>query len=372
MGAKTGSQAFHGGRLLDAEREFGLPGDQFIDFSSNLNVLAPSISATEWGSWVLQARRYPEADSETLRRRLGEFYGVAPGCILPTAGAIESLYLAARLFEGRKVAIIEPGFGDYGRSFATVRCTCAQVVLPPEMWYEPAEKWADLLAPFDVAVFGNPNNPTGSFHRKDDLVRLMSRGWARPKSWMIDESFLEFVENAENETLFSVLQEFPSLIVLRSLTKSWGIPGLRLGFLATFGSTDRLRRMQAPWSVNSIAEAWSRSFLTAARRAELALSFEALRLEKERFARRLSEIPGIRLHRGAANFLLLELVSESLEAGNLYGDLGRRGLLVRVCDSFRGMTAGRFIRVAVRSAFENDRLAQELSELCDEKIRRVA
>jgi threonine-phosphate decarboxylase len=366
------SQAFHGGRLLDAEREFGLPRDHFIDFSSNLNVFAPFVSAAEWESWATQIVRYPETDSEVLRHRVAAFYRVGVEHVLPTSGATEALYLAARLFDGCRVAIIEPGFSDYSRSFDGVDCERRHVTLPPALWFEPIEKWAHFLEPFDVVVVGNPNNPTGSFQRRADFIRLFGKRWQRPKSWVIDEAFLEFVEEAESETLLSVVEEFPSLIVVRSLTKSWRIPGLRLGFLATAGSMDRVRRMQPPWTINGLAEAWSERFLVDERRAQLALSLEALRIEKRRFANQLNELPGIRLHCGAANFLLVELGSELLEAGTLYKELGQRGLLVRVCDSFRGMARGRFLRLAVRTSTENDRLVRELSALCEQKIRRVA
>ena len=285
------SQAFHGGRLLDAEREFGLPRNQFIDFSSNLNVFAPSVSASEWECWVSHIGHYPEADLETLRHRLAEFYRISSDCVLPTSGASEALYLAARLFAGRKVAILEPGFSDYRRSFDTVNCECAQLILPQTIWYEPIEKWAHMVEPFDVVVLGNPNNPTGSLQRLAGFTRLFAETRQRSKSWIIDEAFLEFIEDAENETLLSVIETFPSLIVVRSLTKSWCIPGLRLGFLATAGSMELLRRMQPPWSVNSLAEKWSNAFLIEERRAELSLSLECLRSEKQRFAKQLSAIP---------------------------------------------------------------------------------
>ena len=366
------SQAFHGGRLVDAEREFGLSRDQFIDFSSNLNVFAPSVSAGEWERWLSHICHYPEADLEKIRHQLAEFYQISSDCVLPTSGASEALYLAARLYAGRKVAIVEPGFSDYSRSFDTVNCECAHVILPQTLWFEPIEKWAHMLEPFDVVVLGNPNNPTGSFQQLAGFTRLFEKRWQRSKSWVIDEAFQEFVEHAQNETLLSVIEEFPSLIVVRSLTKSWCIPGLRLGFLAAAGPMARLQRMQPPWSVNSLAEKWSNVFLVDERRAELSRSFESLRSEKRRFAKQLSAIPGIRLHCGAANFLLLELVNELLQAGTLYKELGHRGLLVRVCDSFRGMARGRFVRVAVRTAIDNDRLVRELSVLSEGKIRRVA
>jgi threonine-phosphate decarboxylase len=366
------SQAFHGGRLVDAEREFGLSRDQFIDFSSNLNVFAPSVSASEWECWVSHISHYPEADLEALRHRLAKFYSISSDCVLPTSGASEALYLAARLFAGRKVAIVEPGFSDYSRSFDAVNCERAHVILPQTIWFESIERWAHLLEPFDVVVLGNPNNPTGSLQRLAGFTRLFGETRQRSKSWIIDEAFLEFIEHAENETLLSVIEKFPSLIVVRSLTKSWCIPGLRLGFLATAGSMDRLRSMQPPWSVNALAEKWSNAFLIDERRAEISLSFQSLLSEKRRFAKQLTGIPGIRLHCGAANFLLLELVNELLQAETLYKELGHSGLLVRVCDSFRGMARGRFLRIAVRTAIENDRLVRELSALCERRIRRIA
>jgi threonine-phosphate decarboxylase len=366
------SQAFHGGRLLDAEREFGLPSDQFVDFSSNLNVFAPSVSTVEWERWASQICRYPEADSETLRHRLAEFYGINGDRVLPTAGASEALYLGARLFAGRKVVIIEPGFSDYSRSFEAVDCECGHITLTRSMWFEPIEKWAHYLEPFDVVVLGNPNNPTGSLQRRDDFTHLFEdKGWCS-KSWIVDEAFMDLIEEPDSQTLLSVIEKFPSLIVVRSLTKSWRIPGLRLGFLATAGPIDQLWRMQPPWSVNSLAEAWSKRFLTGRYRKELARSLESLRIEKQRFVKQLREVPGIRLYDGTANFLLVELINELLDAGNLYQELGRRGLLVRVCDSFRGMPRGRFVRLAVRTAIENERLVRELRAFCEQKIRRIA
>ena len=366
------SQAFHGGKLLEAEREFGLPRDQFVDFSSNLNVFAPSISTVEWQRWAEEIGRYPEADPATLCNSLAEFYGLNRNYILPTCGASEALYLAARLFTGHKVAIIEPGFSDYSRSFETVDCDCGHITLTPSMWFEPIEGWANDLEPFDVVVLGNPNNPTGSLQRRGDFTRLFEgRGW-HSKSWIIDEAFMEFIDGPDRQTLLSEIERFPSVIVVRSLTKSWRIPGLRLGFLATAGRIDRLRRMQPPWSVNSLAEAWSKRFLNDRYRKELSGSLESLRIEKQRFVKRLSDVPGIRLHVGTANFVLVELVSHLLDAGNLYEELGRRGLLVRVCDSFRGMPRGRFLRVAVRAAADNERLVRELTSLCDQKMRRFA
>jgi threonine-phosphate decarboxylase len=366
------SQAFHGGQVSAAAREFGLAQESILDFSSNLNVLAPMVSEAEWESWAAEIIHYPEPDAGTLANRLAEIYGLESESILPTAGSIEGLYLAARLFAGCRVAIMEPGFSDYSRSFAPLDCQLEHVLLPRELWDAPATEWRHLLRAFDVVVLGNPNNPTGSLQTRKELRHLFEMEWSRAKHWIIDEAFMEFVPDHDGETLLSIIQQFPSLIVLRSLTKSWRIPGLRAGFLATAGPIERLRKMQPPWSINAVVQAWAKQFLVKERHQQLLQTLHELRMLKLEFEGQLKSIQGISVHPGAANFLLVELTAESLDADTLYQKLGRRGLLIRIGDSFRGLAKGRFIRLSVRTASENRRLVNELSTICTESIRRAA
>jgi threonine-phosphate decarboxylase len=354
------SQAFHGGQIQQAAERFGVPLESFVDFSSNLNVLAPAVAAADWERWMTEIYRYPEPAD--LTQRLASFYDVRAEHILPTAGAIEALYLSVRLFAGCRVAIVEPSFSDYTRAFSTIPCSVERILLTPELWASSIQDWADRLEPFDVVVLGNPNNPTGSFNSLADLTALFDRRWARPKHWIIDEAFIEFV--TESPTLLSRLTDYPSLIVLRSLTKSWCIPGLRFGFLATAGPIEELERVQPPWSVNGVVHAWASEFLRYERRADYLASLRMLVTLRKDFEARLRLIPGITVHPSAANFLLLELTDPGLQAEQIYFELGCRGILVRVCDSFYGMPKGRFLRVAVRTASENQRLVEVLSEIC--------
>lgn len=360
------SQAFHGGRLSEAAREFGLSQDAFIDFSTNINVLAPVVPPADWEKWRAQIARYPEADSRSLRDQLACLHGVSADYILPTAGAIEALYLAARLFARCKIGVIEPAFSDYHRAFQAAGCEPERIALAREMWHAPISEWEHLLDPFDVVVLGNPNNPTGALQTRKQLLGVLEKPWSRPKTWLLDEAFIEFVADHEQETLLPILSEHQSLIVLRSLTKSWHIPGLRLGFLVTSNGAwmERLRTMQPPWSINAVAQAWSADCLTPANHAQLLAGIRKLPKAKNRFEAGLSWIRGLRVYPSAANFLLMELLDSSLDASRIYRQLGRRGLLVRMCDSFYGMPKGRFIRVAVRTEEENNLLTRELAAIC--------
>jgi threonine-phosphate decarboxylase len=361
-----GSQRFHGGRVQEAAKEFGLPPESLIDFSSNVNVLAPAVRTDDWAQWRSEIYRYPE--QADLSQRLASYYQISVEHLLPTAGAIEALYLSARLFGGRKVAVLEPAFSDYARAFSSIPCSLERVLLPPDLWGSSSKVWADWLEPFDVVILGNPNNPTGAFQNLAELTALFERRWSRPKHWIIDEAFIEFVTGFERETLLSRLADYPFLIVLRSLTKSWRIPGLRLGFLATAGPMQELRRMQAPWSINGVVNAWAKQFLRQDRRPEYLASFRLLADLRAHFRKSLQSIPGITVHPSTTNFLLLELTDSALDASRVYFEMGRRGILVRRCDSFHGMPKGRFLRVAVRTPPENEKLIQALSAVSAEVI----
>jgi len=358
------SQAFHGGGVQQAAERFGLPVESFVDFSSNVNVLAPAATAADWERWLTEIYRYPEP--RDLSERLASFYDTRAEHVLPTAGAIEALYLSARLFAGSKIAVVEPGFSDYARAFRSVPCSVERILLTPDLWVRSVREWADRLDPFDVVVLGNPNNPTGTFQSLADLATLFDRRWTRPKHWIVDEAFIEFVTGFKDETLLSRLADYPSLIVLRSLTKSWRIPGLRFGFLATAGPIRELERMQPPWSINGIVHAWAREFLREEHRTEYSASLRTLVKLGHYLEASLRLIPGIKVYPSSANFVLFELTDPAFDADRIYVGLGCRGILVRVCDSFYGMPKGRFLRVAVRTAEENERLVSILSEICTE------
>jgi histidinol-phosphate/aromatic aminotransferase/cobyric acid decarboxylase-like protein len=121
-----------------------------------------------------------------------------------------------------------------------------------------------------------------------------------------------------------------------------------------------------------VVQAWARFFLVKERHEQLLRSLHELQQVKLQFEAQLRTVPGICVHPGAANFFLVELIDGALDACTLYRKLGGRGLLIRVCDSFRGLAKGRFIRLSVRSTSENNRLVDELSSVCAELIRRVA
>ena len=361
------SQAFHGGNLIAAAERFNREPDQFIDFSSNLNIwLKPLLPL---GDKLYEAiTRYPEVDATMLRHQIASIYQVDPSHILPTAGAAEALYLGMRLFTGNRVCIIEPAFSDYSRACLAAGVAFHSIELRHEEWFAPIKDYADRLIEFDVIVLGNPNNPTGHAHPRSDLIEIIQR--FAEKAWVIDEAFIEFVERYEDETLLSVLKDLPRVIVMGSLTKSWRIPGLRLGFLATSHVEwmEMAARMQPPWSVNGIAQLWAKHNFNKSGWAEMRQSLAQLPKLRATFTSELERVHQVRPHRSHANFLLLELLSGS--AFELIETLGKQGMLVRLCDSFSGVPRDRFIRIAIRNEDENQKLVNAIARFFETGARR--
>jgi threonine-phosphate decarboxylase len=155
------------------------------------------------------------------------------------------------------------------------------------------------------------------------------------------------------------------VIVFRSLTKSWRIPGLRLGFLATVNPAwlQRLRAMQPPWTLNSITVAWAREHLTRGAHQRMLAGLQALPEIRAEFQEILSHVSEIRVHPSTTNFFLIELKTQRWSASAVFDALAERGFLVRVCDSFHGIERGRFLRLAVRTREENTLLAAALAEV---------
>jgi len=352
------AQAFHGGRLADAARAFDRTPETFIDFSTNLNVWAPEIDAGEWAKMRGDALYYPEASSDDLRRRLSDVYQVHEDFIVPTSGGIEALYLAVRLFAGQKIAVLEPSFSDYTRSVRAAGDSPESIVLAEEEWHAPMMEFCERFAEHDVIIIGNPNNPTGACASRKEMLQLISHPSMIGKKWIIDEAFAEFTSG--DTELLPALRECDNVIVLRSLTKSWRIPGLRLGFLATGSKAwrEQIEAMQPPWSVNAPVQAWARRYLTRENHEAILERLSGLTEVRAQFAEKLSELDGLKVYSSSANFILIQLDDAWPRASELYQLLGRRGFLIRVADSFTGLESGRFIRLAVRTPEENNQLIE--------------
>ncbi len=204
-----------------------------------------------------------------------------------------------------------------------------------------------------LVILGQPNNPTGITVEAKAIRRMAQR---HPSSWfVIDEAFADFIEGLD-----SLTRDRPSnVIVLRSFTKFFAIPGLRLGWaLADPEIAKKVRAVLPPWSVNTLAQKVGEAALSDRTYAEQTRALVKKLREDLRLT--LEGLPGLKVYPGESNFLLIRIDLKNISAPQLASQLLTQGIAIRVCENFEGLDS-RFFRLAVRTAEENDRLGQALA-----------
>jgi len=291
---------------------------------------------------ALAGTQYPD-DSEATAA-VAHRHGRAPEEALVLNGACEGFWLLAHALRPRLAACVHPSFTEPEAALRAAGAGVVRVARRAEPgWLLRPE---DVPAAADLVVLGNPNNPTGTLDPAQTVTRL-----ARPgRTLVVDESFMDFVPG-ETESLAG-RGDVPGLVVVRSLTKLWALPGLRAGYLlAEPELVARLAGQRQPWSVNApalAALAWCAG--DPATPARVAAEVAARRGDLEE---RLDSVPRVRRWPSAANFVLLERPGG--EAG-----LRERGIAVRPAESFPGLTPDH-VRVAVRGPAEHEELAAALA-----------
>jgi histidinol-phosphate/aromatic aminotransferase/cobyric acid decarboxylase-like protein/adenosyl cobinamide kinase/adenosyl cobinamide phosphate guanylyltransferase len=292
------------------------------------------------------ASRYP---SETAAcAALAALHGRAPAEVVPANGAAQALWLLPAALRPRLAAVVHPGFTE---SEAALRAHGVEVV---RVLRDPRRSFAlDPAAvpeEADLVIVGNPASPSGTLDPAAALLALRRPG----RTLVVDEAFIDLVPGEPGSLAREALAD---VIVVRSLTKSLAIPGLRAGYaLAAPPLADRLRAVRPPWSVNALALA---ALDAVARRPEvLAERAERTSEERDDLARRLAQIEGLRTWPSAANYCLVEVADGAAVAAALRA----RRIAVREAASFPGLD-GRHLRLTARTPEENARLCAALAEI---------
>ncbi|MGN0869265.1 MAG: aminotransferase class I/II-fold pyridoxal phosphate-dependent enzyme [Akkermansia sp.] len=297
----------------------------------------------------------------------GKYLNIAEEYVCVGNGAAELINVLMGCLEGQ-VGVIYPTFEEYPNRLPAER-------LVP---YDTAEREyaydADGLMryygshPVRSMVLINPDNPSGNFIPLADLLRLAA--WAEQRSirLIVDESFVDFSEGGGSNTMITqrILTAHPHLVVLKSISKSYGVPGLRLGVLATADCElmARIRAGVSIWNINSLAEFYLQLF--GKYEASYQRACARFRAERERFRARLEEVPYLKAYPSQANYFLCRL-SPPYRAEELACTLLQRNILIKNAGSKHGMGEGEYIRLAVRNTSDNDRLVQALLDIAAQR-----
>lgn len=350
----------HGGDLARARRLFGGEAGDWIDFSNNIN---PYGLADSWLDDLLarlrpRLREYPDPDYTALRRTLAARHEIDPDALWPVNGSVAGLYGVAQLHDGRHAVVPAPAFREYAHA-----CRAARLTVEEPLCFKPDHEspdWESIVPLDGVIILGTPNSPTGDLPGDEDIARILATARDRRSIVVLDEAFLPFTARAGSSRVAEAAHR-DDLIVLRSLTKTHGLPGLRLGYLVSSPPTiARLRAVMPPWGVGPLAEIVTEAL--PAIESLISGQLDLIREEALHFHARLRETPRLHVYPSAANFFLCETHVDGPTAAALKEQLCRRHLLIRVCDDYPGLSTRHF-RVAVRRPEENARLVAALAEV---------
>jgi threonine-phosphate decarboxylase len=327
----------HGGDIFRIARERGWDWKDVLDFSANINPLGPAPGVREAICVAMdRISNYPSPDPVGVIELLSRHWGLPAAQILVGNGATEILHFFARMYPQDQVTLVVPTFSEFHRAFPGAAMA---------RW-DDLERWPDS----GLVALTNPNNPTGRLARADIEDWILSTS----NPVMVDESFLDFTDSP---SVIRLLGSRPRLFVLRSLTKFYAIPGLRVGALvAGAGEMADLRRVREPWQVNVLAEAAAIASLTDRDYAVRSRCF----VEQERawLAERVGELRGVRVEQSWVNFLYARL---DYDPAGLCAFLLERKILLRNCSRWIGLEQPA-VRLAVRTREENTRLLEAWSE----------
>ncbi len=354
----------HGGNLRRLSEISGLAPEEICDFSANLNPLGPP----RWLRAVISANigtlaAYPDPDCHELGAAIARHNQVEQSEVLVANGASELLYLLPRVLNKRHALIPVPAYADYQHPAALsgMEITLLPTSAADGFRLDMAQLEA-ALRPDQIVFIGQPNNPTGVCN---DSAALRQLALDHPQTvFIIDESFIDFVTNAA-----SLRQRRPAnVVVVQSLTKSYAIAGLRLGYaIADKTVISALRAAQPEWSVNTLAQAVGIRALADA--DYLANSRAFIAAQRQQLYQLLNEIPALHLFDSSANFILARLEHPRLDVAQLAAATLQHGIAIRECVNFAGLDK-RYLRLAVRNSAEQQRLAHVLKTILSPRQRR--
>lgn len=296
---------------------------------------------SQWSS----INRYPEVLAESLAEQAARHHRLSADHVLTNSGTTESIYLIAHAFAGRKTTIVIPAFAEYEDA-----CRMHGHQLSFLAW-DQLSTLPRLTT--DLVFICNPNNPTGALFEQVAVWLAQN-----PQTlFVVDEAFIDFT--AHQSTAIPLLHQYPNLIIMRSLTKTYAIPGLRLGYVLSSSSViERLKSLKQPWTVNTLALEAGKFIFSHHTRIQPPIA--QLLADKEKFVQALRQQIGLQVYESQTHFFLAQMLTGT--AAQLKQFLvEKHGLLIRDASNFRGLSSRHF-RLATLAPKTNQLLIDALAE----------
>jgi threonine-phosphate decarboxylase len=336
-----------------------------LEFSGPINFLGPSPKAVEAvKQYAKLIKFYPDPDPIEFKAEVAKYvrHGVEEENIILGNGSIELIYAITEILpRGFNAVIPIPSFSEYEKAALRIGSKPVFVQLPENFTLEADKIKRAVTKETKIMCICNPHSPSGTLYSKEELLDLVDFCLKKEVIFSVDENYIEFAEEGQDTTLAGMIKKYENLFVIRSVTKFYGMAGIRLGYgIAKPELVKKLENVRLPWSINSLA---SCATLAAFKDVDFIENTKrTIAKERTELSRSLNEIEGLHVYPSVTNFLLVKILNRKITSTELKDALAKQHILIRDCCTFAGMDNSYF-RITVRSAKDNQKLTETIKQL---------
>lgn len=356
---------FHGSDLEKIEQVYGIPKNQIVSFSANVNPLGISPKLKQALAKKIDViTTYPDRDYTRLRSSIGEYIDIDKDYIIVGNGSTELISIFLQIKTPKKALILGPTYSEYEREITLGGGVSLYYPLKEadDFRLDVTHFIEQLNESIDLVVICNPNNPTSSSITQKEMKTILDACKQYDIFVMVDETYVEFADNWKEITSIPLTRYYNNIIILRGVSKFFAAPGLRLGYAIT-GNQDLIRTINQrknPWTINSLAEVAGELMFSDT--DYIQQTKQLVSSERTLIFEHLSKNPHYKVYPPSGNFILVQILDENLTSQDLFEKAIKKGFMIRDCSTFPFLD-NKFIRFCIMKPEDNDKLISILEDI---------
>lgn len=349
----------HGADIYTASEKSGTDKDKIIDFSSNINPLGMPDSVKEAAiNSISHSGRYPDINSRELTRGISKEEDVHENWIFASNGAAEAIFRIAYYLRPEKALVTAPAFSEYESALKSAGAQVTYYNLEEENDFKIRDDILNCINPeIEIVFICNPNNPTGQLINSGTAEKIIMHCKKAGAFVVVDECFLDFVENKEEYSVVKLMEKYDNLIVLKAFTKIYAIPGIRLGYCMSSNKKliEGLKASGPPWNVSAVAQ--SAGVAALEEREYVVRTVVYIKEQRKYLVEELNKL-NVKTYDSYANYILFK-IHDNID---LKEEMLKKGILIRSCSNYKNLGSD-YYRIAVKTAEENKLFIEALKEI---------
>lgn len=354
------SNVVHGGNIEELARKYNLKKENIIDFSANINPLGLSENVKKTIIETIdEINIYPDITYYNLKKSISNYEKTTSDYLTLGNGAAEVIFNLVRAVNPKKALLLAPTFGEYEEALLSVNSKIEYYMLSEgNNWDIGIDILDQINEDINIIFICNPNNPTGRLTDRNLILKILKKAKSYKCIVVIDESFLDFVKENEEYTLLKYIEVYNNLFIIKSLTKFFAMPGLRIGYGITsnIDLVKKISNISVPWNINVLAE---KSTIKALEEKEYIKNTIAyIENEKSKFYNELCKFKDLKVFKPSVNYIMFK-VDKNID---LKEEMMKENIIIRSCSNYNGLN-NKYYRIAVRKREENEKFVAILKKI---------